>query len=122
MYFELIKVILTPDDRYRIYFDIKDTKSASKLNRLHEVLCTSIYDFSMKIIEFVQPVRSHEVELLQLADLLIGAISYHSRGLSTNEGKKQLVERIKQRSRYELTKTTLLRENKMNLFFWEPTI
>jgi hypothetical protein len=82
------------------------------------VLCNNLYDFSRKIIERVQILRSHEVETLQLTDLLIGTISYVNRGLATNAAKRTLVERMQERSGYELTKTTLTRESKVNLFRW----
>lgn len=121
MYFQLLSVILSPDDRYRIYLDIKDTRGAEKIRKLHEVLSNSLYDFSRQIVERIQLVQSHEVELLQLADLLIGAVSYANRGLSGNAGKEALVERMRERSHYELTRTTLLLERKVNLFRWQAS-
>ena len=121
MYFDMLKVILDPGACYRIYVDIKDTRSAAKINKLHDVLCNNIYDFQRQIIERVQTVRSHEVELLQLADLLIGIISYVNRGLYGNSAKVALVERMRERSGYSLTKTTLLKEDKVNLFIWQAT-
>ncbi len=54
-------MILTPHATYRIYIDIKDTRGAAKVRKLHDVLCNNQYDFSRKIIERVQQVRSHEV-------------------------------------------------------------
>jgi len=119
MYFDMLKVILSPIGRYRIYLDIKDTRGAEKVKKLHDVLCNNLYDFSREIVERVQLVHSHEIEQLQLADLLIGAVSYMNRGLHSNAGKQALVERMKQRSGYCLTKTTLLREDKVNLFRWK---
>ena len=121
MYFDMLKVILDPDARYRIYVDIKDTRSAAKIDKLHDVLCNNMYDFQRHIIDWVQTVRSHEVEILQLTDLLIGAVSYVNRGLHMNAAKLAVVERIRERSGYSLTKTTLLKENKVNLFMWEAT-
>ena len=121
MYFDMLKVILEPQSRYRIYVDIKDTRSAAKIAKLHDVLCSSIYDFEYQIIERVQTVRSHEVEILQLTDLLIGAVSYVNRGLHRNAAKLAVVGRMRERSGYSLTKTTLLRENKVNLFMWRAT-
>ncbi len=121
MYFDMLKVILEPEARYRIYLDIKDTRSAAKIAKLHDVLCNNVYDFERQIIERVQTVRSHEVELLQLADLLIGAVSYANRGLSENSAKVSLVERIRKRSGYTLTRTNLLRESKLNIFIWQAT-
>jgi hypothetical protein len=121
MYFEMLHVLLTPKGRYRIYLDIKDTCSARKVTKLHEVLANSLYDFQREI-ERVQTVRSHEVEQLQLADLLIGAIGYANRGLSGNAGKLAVVERMRHRSGYSLTRSTLLREDKLNIFRWQPQV
>lgn len=121
MYFDMLKVILDPDARHRIYLDIKDTRSAPKVTKLHEVLANNMYDFSQEIIERVQMVRSHEVELLQLADLLIGTISYANRGLTKSKAKTRLVERTKKRARYSLINTTLLKEKKVNLFRWHAS-
>ena len=73
-----------------------------------------------EIIKQVQQVRSHEVELIQLADLLIGAMAYINRGKSESKPKNELIELIKHRSKYSLTKSTLLRESKFNIFIWEP--
>jgi hypothetical protein len=121
MYFDMLKVILSPSAKYRIYLDIKDTRSAAKIAKLHEVLCNSLYDFSRAIVERVQTVRSHEIELLQVADLLIGATAYVNRERSGNAGKEVLIARMKERSGYALTITTLLREDKVNLFRWHAS-
>ncbi len=118
MYFDMLKVILDPKARYHIYLDIKDTQGGAKKDKLHEVLCNNMYDFSREIIERVQLVHSYEVEQLQLADLLIGAVSYATREKTGNAAKEALVERMRQRSGYSLTKSTLLREKKVNIFKW----
>lgn len=118
MYFTLLEVLLTPDDRYRIFIDRKDTRSGTKVAELHDVLCNNAYDFDRQIIEQLQPVVSHEVEILQLCDLLTGAVGYANRGLVSSAAKLALVERIKSRSGYNLTHTTLLRERKFNLLRW----
>lgn len=121
MYFDMLKVMLNPDDCYRIYIDIKDTRGALKVKKLHDVLRNNIYDFQRNIIERVQIIRSHEVEILQVADLLIGAIAYVNRGLSSSVAKQRIIDRIRKRSRYDLTKTTLLLERKFNLFKWHAS-
>ncbi len=118
MYFTLLKVVFEPTCQYRVYIDIKDTLGHEKVAKLHDVLCHNAYDFSRKMIQRVQRVQSHEVEQLQLTDLLIGALSYLHRGLSTNSAKLALIERIKNRSGYKLTLNTMLRENKFNLIIW----
>jgi len=121
VYFTMLKVILNPYDKYRIYLDIKDTRSSNKVKKLHDVLCNNMYDFSRQIIERVQTVRSEEIGLIQLADLLIGVVGYENRGLKNSRAKTLLVERVKELSGYSLTKSTLLRENKFNLFHWQAS-
>lgn len=118
MYFTMLKEILNPKDRYRIYLDIKDTRSAPKIAKLHEVLRNNVLDSQREIIERVQTVRSHEVAILQLTDLLIGAVSYINRGLHSNAAKVAITKKMETETGYSLTRTTLRRENKINLLSW----
>ena len=120
MYFILLQHLLSPQAEYKIYLDIKDTRSAAKMFKLHGVLCRNMYDFERRIVARVQTVHSHEVEEIQLADLLAGVVGYANRGLTSNEAKLALVNRMKERSHYTLTNSTLYREEKVNLFRWTP--
>ena len=115
----MLKVILSPYDHYRIYLDIKDTRGGIKVRKLQDVLCNNMYDFSKEIIERVQIIRSHEVEIMQMADLMIGAVSAISRGQPQSIAKQDLINLIRRRSGYSLTRT-LLRELKTNIFIWHP--
>ena len=74
MYFDMLKVIFSPNDHYEVYIDIKDTNSYQRSQKLREVCSNSMYDFSQHIIQRLQPIRSDEVQIMQLVDLLIGAI------------------------------------------------
>lgn len=121
MYFSMLKAILQPAFAHNIYIDIKDTRSREKVDKLENVLRNDKYDYNKEIIKKLQQVRSHEVELVQLADLLIGAVSYVSRGLNTSEAKNELIELIRHRSRYSLLKSTLIKERKFNIFIWESS-
>lgn len=118
MYFDMLKIILEPNEKYNIYLDIKDTRSADKLRRLKEILCNNMYDFKREIIGIVQNIRSYESEIVQLTDLLMGAVSYLNRGITTSEAKKTLVKKIQDRSSYSLKKSTLAGEQKVNIFIW----
>lgn len=119
MYFELLSKILDPQNKYNIYLDIKDTQGSQKVKKLHEVLRNDMYDFDGSIIQNIQQVRSEELEILQLADLLIGAMQFLNRSDVKSEAKKTLVERMKSRSGYDLLKSTLVREPKTNIFYWK---
>jgi len=118
MYFDLLKVILAPQCGYNIYIDKKDTKGQDKVLELQKVLRNNHYDYQNQIIRKIQQVQSHEVELLQITDLLCGALSYLHRGLQGNKAKLELIEKIKYRSGYGLIKSTLYKEDKMNVFIW----
>ncbi len=120
MCFTLLEPIIDPRHHYHIYLDIKDTRSEEKRRKLEQVLRNSRHDYQGRIIKRVQQIRSHESELLQIADLLIGAVGYHNRGLHTSAAKRTLVEHIQQRSRKSLDTTTWLRESKLNLLRWVP--
>lgn len=119
MYFELLSKILDPQFKYNIYIDIKDTQGIRKVKKLHDILCNNMYDFDGKIIQKIQQVHSKEVEILQLTDVLIGALQFLNRSDVKSEAKRQIVERIKVRSGYDLQKSTLVREPKMNIFYWK---
>ena len=121
MYFELLRVIINPKGNYNIFLDIKDTRSSTKVEKLKDVLCNDNYDFEKTIIKNLQVVRSNEIQLLQLTDLLTGIISYVNRGLCGNDGKLALVNRLQNRTGYSLKKSTLLKEEKVNIFIWQAT-
>lgn len=118
MYFDMLKTLFEPGYGYNIYVDIKDTRGQKKVEKLHEILCNNHYDFNREMIRRVQQVRSEEVELVAVADLLTGAVSYLHRGLETSAAKLRLIERIRSRSGYDLMRSTLYRENKFNVFVW----
>lgn len=123
MYFDMLKVIFHPMDRFEVYIDIKDSNSYHKAQRLREVCSNSMYDFSQSIIQRLQPIRSDEVQIMQLTDILIGAIAYENRsfpdGFQKSSAKQGIISLIKKRSGYTMKKTTLLREDKLNLLRWD---
>ncbi len=120
MYFYLIRNLIATDRRYHIYLDIKDTRSRKKLQKLGDVLSNANYDFERSIIQKMQHVQSHDVGLLQLADVLIGAVSYHARGLSSSQAKLAVVNHIKNRTGLSLDRNTLPTERKFNVCIWRP--
>jgi rapA len=123
MYFQLIHHMCNMNDhmcnmnhRYNLYIDIKDTCSHHKLRRLKDILANNT------AIGTCQFVRSHEVVLLQLADVLMGAINYHLRVLrGCIEGKviakQKLVEEIQKHEDTPLEKSTSKEYQKLNRFF-----
>ena len=120
MYFLLIKGILNPKFNFNVYIDIKDTRGTEKIKKLHEVLCNSAYDFDKNIIKNIQQIRSHEASIMQITDLFIGGITYQHRHLKTSQAKLDLIEEMKKLSNHNLCRSTLPREDKFNIFVWNP--
>ncbi|WP_339158977.1 DUF3800 domain-containing protein [Methylobacterium bullatum] len=117
-YFNLISKILYPPNCYSIYLDIKDTRSKFRVSKLREILLNDQFDFTGSMIERVQHIRSHESEMMQLADLFIGAVGYRHRRLSSNVAKASIVAMIEDRIDKKLTQSTALEEQKFNMFVW----
>jgi hypothetical protein len=112
MYFQLLSKKLYPECNYNIYLDIKDTRSAKKVNGLKDFLNKNYIT-----VRNLQNIRSHESELMQLTDIITGALSYHLRGLNKVIAKNKLIEKIQQHSKQPLTRSTSVDQEKFNLFF-----
>ncbi len=120
IYYLVLKDLIDVNQSYRIYLDIKDTKSRQKTKKLQEVLNRSLYCFYNEVVLRVQEVRSDQIQLLQLADLLIGAVCYANRGLKTNPAKLELIDHIQEKTITPLNCCTSRSESKFNIFLWSP--
>lgn len=119
MYYQLLNNLITAGYHHYIYLDIKDTNGSLKRDKLKEILQTfkQRYFDPEEHVKVIQAVVSKEVELIQLADLLLGAVCYANRNIEkSNEGKISVIENIKAKTGFPLTETTLLSESKFNLF------
>lgn len=120
MYYTLLKTLFRQGNTYRIYLDIKDTRGAPKTRKLHEVICNSRWDFDGQYVQCVQQIRSHESELLQLVDLIIGAVAYANRGLEGSPAKRAIIEHLSEKlGKDALTTTSYLSTRKLNVLIWE---
>ncbi|MDN5850345.1 MAG: DUF3800 domain-containing protein [Nitrococcus sp.] len=120
MWWQLLTRLIDDQHCFRIFIDIKDTRSQIKQIKLHEVLCNTHYDFDSSRIRSVEAVHSHQVPLLQLVDLLIGAMSHLHRGIATSQAKQDVIRRIQKRSRLTLMRNTPPQARKFNVFLWMP--
>ncbi|MBU2921499.1 DUF3800 domain-containing protein [Winogradskyella psychrotolerans] len=113
MYYYLLNHNLSSLYKYNVYLDIKDTLSAYKVNKLKDILNTKF-----GVFRNVQNIRSHESIIMQMADFLMGAISYlHNDKHQQNKAKVQIIKKIQQHCNEDLSKTNY--SKKMNLFFIE---
>ena len=102
-----------------MYLDIKDTRGQKKVNRLKAHLNESLYDFDRDVVKKIQQVRSHEVELVELSDFLVGAVCYANRGLTGSQAKLAVIAKIREKSGYNLLQSTLYKEDKVNIYIWK---
>lgn len=119
MYFLLLRPMLRQEASFRIYLDIKDTRGEQKVRELKTYLRNAVHDPRGQLVADIQQVHSRQVTGIQLADLLIGAVSYVQRGLDTSPAKLSLVGRIKARSNLTLKWSTAPGRKKFDLFIWE---
>ncbi len=110
MYYQLLHHKLSMGNTYNVYLDIKDTRSHRKVNKLKNILQ---YNSSIRNL---QAIRSYESSLMQISDLIMGAINYRLRGLNKVIAKNKLIEKIEKESG-SLLRPTPLHENKFNRFF-----
>ncbi len=109
MYYCLLNHRLNTEYKYNVYIDIKDTFSQDKVNKLKEVL-----NIQYEVFNTVQHIRSHESLLMQLADFIMGAISYHKNvEEKTNATKVAILKKISQHIDLDTTN----RDDKLNLFY-----
>jgi len=76
MYYYSLLPFFKVDDTYNIFMDYKDTKGGQRVRKLKEVIHNTFYgqinvDFTI--------IHSHESQIMQLTDVMIGAIGYKNR-------------------------------------------
>lgn len=113
MYYQLLYHKLNSKYTYNIYLDIKDTISQSKLKILRKILAGN------RTIRNIQFIRSHESYLMQLTDLITGAINYHLRKLDSVDAKINLIKKIEKHTEISLKSSTPRGSKKFNLFYIE---
>ena len=122
MYYRMLDPVISPNKKYHIMVDIKDTRGGKRVAKLREVLCKNIYDFKKEVIDQIGQINSKESEILQLADLINGALAFYHRGLAdnadSNQGKVKFVRALQRH--VDLDNNTRYGERKFNLFIWAP--
>jgi len=118
MFFTMLRYMIIPTNSYNIYPDIKDTNSYYKHQILLNYLRNDFFDYNKKTIKKNQPIRSYESLLLQVTDIIIGALSYYYRDLNTNQSKINIIEKIKNNYNESLDVSTTYNYSKFNLLLW----
>lgn len=120
MFYNLLNFFLKKGNTYNLYLDLKDSVSNKKVLELKRIL--SIANKDEFVIATAQQVRSHEVETMQIADILIGALAYFHRGLNSNQGKMSIISLIEKRIGKRLIFSSGVSEEKYNILVWHPRV
>jgi hypothetical protein len=112
MYYQLLNKKIDPNNNYNIYLDIKDTNSYIKARSLKLYLERDYHN-----IRNLQIIRSYESELMQLTDVIMGAINYKLRGLNKVTAKNNIIQKLESLYGKPLTIGTLQNAHKFNLFY-----
>ena len=112
MYYQLLNYKIDTTWFYNVFLDIKDTLSSLKVRKLKSILNTKY-----GVFRNVQNIRSEESALMQLADFLMGAISYNANcDEKKNQAKVLIIEHIQKRTHLQDLLATNY-SDKLNLFF-----
>ncbi len=108
LYYQLLRGAVEPENRHRIFLDTKDTRGGQKIAKLRDLLQIDAGDSlqTAKAVQDIQLVRSHEIGLLQLTDLFLGAIAYARRGSQTSPAKLAFIRVLEEKIGSPLTADT----------------
>ena len=123
MYFYLLREMISTTEKNSIYVDKKDTNGGKRVEKLKECLCNQKMDFNHELIDKIQIVTSNDCELMQVTDILIGAVTYANRFNEKNEkgrsmAKLEIVRYIKSKTMLTLKNTVPTSYSKFNIFVW----
>jgi len=119
IFYIALQPILNNTDYFKVYFDIKDKHEMRKVLKTRECLITK-NQYNPKHIDF-QLIHSFESQLIQMADILIGAVGYKTRKISTSTAKKAIIETLENGLNKDISQTTTLGFQKFNILRWTPS-
>ena len=114
-YYQLLYHWVNQQYNYRIYTDQKTNGDRMRLRELRNILNNSYNHVTP--IESIQAIDSSESVILQLENILMGAVGYkYNFGINgKSKAKGQVVERIEKHLKHEIRSTTK-GETKFNVF------
>lgn len=123
MYYTMLRQVIQPYKNYNIYMDIKDTVGGERVAKLKEFLNNLNPNKNTSEILKIQQIRSFESEIIQLADILIGAVGYQDRlpeiKTAPNATKLSLCKKIEEDLQINFNSKTPYLNTKFNLLIWE---
>ncbi len=113
-YYQVLHHWILDFNRYRVFLDTKTNRLHSRIRTLEKCLKYA----NLSSLVNVQALPSNEVDLLQLVDVLIGAVSYRFHGRNTSAAKLRVLAEIERCQGKEIA-PTWRSENKFNIFHFK---
>lgn len=119
MFYYTLRDFLLPNNEYKIYLDYMDTIGGEKAKKLCEVLSEGRE--GLKVESYI--IQSYESQIIQLCDLIIGAVGYKNRSdiEQISQVKNQVVEYIEEKVGHALDYGTPPWEKNFNIFRFAPS-
>ncbi|MGV8084397.1 MAG: DUF3800 domain-containing protein [Coriobacteriia bacterium] len=115
LYYQMLVHWLSPECSYRLYLDFQQNREQGRFRTLRDILRRKLSGRAQ--IRSLEPVDSSELPLMQLADLLIGAVGYAANGRTTSDTKRAFCDDLAHAlGRSELDAASPLSESKFNVF------
>lgn len=121
MFYYTLRDFLEPENDYRIYLDYMDTMGGEKTKKLCQVLKTEGRE-DLKVDSYI--IHSYESQLIQVCDLIIGAVGYKNRSdiEHGSEIKTQIVDYLELKLGHALNYGTPPWERNFNIFRFAPSV
>jgi hypothetical protein len=85
---------MEPENHHRAFIDQKDTRGGYKIDEVQKMLRFARNDADGHAVQSLQQIQSHEARLLQLTDVLLGALGAARLGRTLPLPKQALVSKI----------------------------
>jgi hypothetical protein len=118
LYYQFLRAAVEPENRYRAFLDLKDTRGREKIGELKNILKADADDETA--IRSLQHIHSHEVRLAQINDLLLGAVGFARRPRTEKDSRAKLalVELIGEKAGFPLGEDSPPGAEKVVLSTW----
>lgn len=116
-YYQMLIHWLKPSFAYHIYLDWQQNRIQTRFINLRDALKRKLLGRTR--IECLEPVSSHQLPLIQLTDLLTGAVGYAWNNRTTSETKVSFCNDLAQSAGLDtLRRSTNLNAEKFNIFLF----
>lgn len=121
LYYQMLVHWLQPGNTYHVYLDWQQNAASNRFHDLRTILQTKLSGRAN--VACLEPVSSHTQPLIQLSDLLMGAVGYQWNGLDkrpdASAEKRLFAQTLSTRLGLSLERQTAKNEQKFNIFNWQ---